>query len=512
MCQRSSFGGGKTGYAQGGHAVAAVKLFDQILQLGMMPNQSTFSNLLRACASLATLEQCEQVHSHIIKCGIELDIFMGNALVDAYSKCKSIENARQIFDHMSEIDVVTCTSMIAGYTQSGHGEKALELSWNMHCKGMELDQFAFSSALNACAGLSALEQGKQFHAHVFKVGYESDVFAGNALINMYAKCGSIEDACQTFYRIPERDVVSWTAVIAGCAHHGRGHEALHLFEQMLQVGIKPNNITLISVLSACNHAGLVDEACLYFESMIRDHGIEPGVEHYACLVDILGRTGQLDEAERLVNEMPFEPNASVWGSLLASSRTHGNTELGRRAAEHLFDLEPKGSGTHVLLANMYASAGRWEDVAKVRRMMKEGGIKKEPGCSWIEVKNTVHTFVADDTSHPQVEEIYAILERLMGQIEEVGYVPKTEFVLHDIEQNEKENLLYYHSEKLALAFGLISTCPGSPVRIMKNIRVCGDCHSAIKFISKIVDREIILRDTNRFHHFMNGLCSCGDYW
>eukprot|EP01018_Ginkgo_biloba_P003036 Gb_26695 [translate_table: standard] len=500
------------GYAQAGHAAEAMKIFDQILQLGMKPNQSTLSSVLKSCSGLATPEECRQVHSYIIKTGTESDIFMGNALVDAYCKCGGIETARKVFDQMSERDVVSCTSLIAGYAQSGQGEEALDLSWKMQCEGIKPDQFAFSSALNACASLSALEQGKQFHVHVFKAGFESDVFAGNALVNMYAKCGSIEDAHQAFDNILERDVVSWTAIIAGCAHHGQGIAALKLFEQMLKVGMKPNHITFVSVMSACNHAGLVDEGRLHFESMSRDHGIEPGTEHYACMVDLLGRAGRVDEAEKLVNEMPFKANASVWGALLGACRIHGNMDLGRRAAEHLFELEPEKSGTHVLLANMYAAAGKWDDVANVRRMMKDSRVKKEPGCSWIEVKNMVHAFVVEDRSHPQTDEIYAMLERLSRQMEEAGYVPNTNFVLHNVEQHEKEHLLCYHSEKLALSFALINTPPGSPIRIKKNIRVCGDCHTAIKFISRIVEREIVLRDTNRFHHFNDGLCSCGDYW
>lgn len=281
---------------------------------------------------------------------------------------------------------------------------------------------------------------------------------------------------------------------------------------MQQAGVKPNNITFVCVLSACSHAGLVDEGRHYFDSMFCDHGIMSTSEHYACMVDLLGRAGRIKEAEELINKMPIEPSASVWGALLGACRVHGDIELGKRAAENLLKLEPQCAGTHVLLSNIYAAAGRWDDVARVRKLMKDRGVKKETGVSWIEVRNTVHAFAVGDSLHPESERIHAMLETLTQQMKDAGYSPDTNCVLRDVEEEQKERILQHHSEKLALAFGLLTSPPGATIRIKKNLRVCDDCHSSIKFISKIVGREIIVRDTHRFHVFSGGLCSCKNYW
>lgn len=281
---------------------------------------------------------------------------------------------------------------------------------------------------------------------------------------------------------------------------------------MLQAPVKLNHSTFFGVLSACNYAGLVDEGRGYFESMRRDHGIEPRGEHYACMIDLLGHTGRLEEAVGIVDSAPFTPNAVMWGTLLSVCRCHGNAEIGRRAAEVLFELEPHNPAPYVQLANIYAAASRWDDVAEVRKAMKDRGLRKKPGCSWIQVKHQVHAFVVDDRSHPQTEDIYATLEKLDEQIKAVGYVPDKSFALHDIADDHKEQSLCHHSEKLAIAFGHMSTPLGMPLRIIKNLRMCGDCHNATKFISTIVLREIIVRDANRFHHFRDGSCSCRDFW
>jgi len=410
---------------------------------------------------------------------------------------------------MSERNVVSWNALIAGYTQNNNGEDALKLYSQMQGIGMKPSAFTFSSILSACASLAVMEQGKWVHAHIIKTGCKLDVFVGNALVDMYGKCGCIEDARQVFDRLPRRDVVSWNAMITVCAQHGHGKEAVRLFENMQLAGLNPNRITILCVLSACSHAGLVNEGRFYFDSMNSKHGITPTADHYACIVDILGRAGHINEAEDLINRMPIEPTAGIWGALLGACRVHGNMDVGKRAAECLFELEPHDAGPRVLLSNIYAAAGRWDDAAKVRKMMKESGVKKEPGCSWVEVENTVHTFVVNDRSHPLTEKIYAMLKDLNGKMKEAGYVVEANSVVLAV---KKEDTYSYHSEKIALAFSLISTPTGAVIRIKKNLRVCSDCHSAFKFISKIVGREIVVRDTNRFHHFKEGVCSCGDYW
>eukprot|EP01018_Ginkgo_biloba_P019175 Gb_04167 [translate_table: standard] len=500
------------GYTQSGHSNEALKLFNQMQLEEIKPDLITMVSVLPACTHSETLQKGKQIHGYIIRNGFELDDFVGISLIDMYAKCGDIEIAGQLFDKNSKRDVVSWNAMIAGCTQSGHPSKALTLFRQMLLVDVIPNLVSMVSVLPACAHLAALQQGKWIHGYIIRSGFESDIAVGTALINMYAKCGSIDDARQLFDKMSERDVVSWSAMIAGYGMHGHGEKALALFSQMRQKGIKPNHITFISVLSACSHTGLVDEGWQYFDSMIQDYFITPTVEHYACMVDLLGRSGLLVEAQNFIQKMPLEPDARVWGALLGACRIHCNFVLGEHVAERLFELEPENAGCYVLLSNIYAEAGRWDDVAKVRTMMKDRGLKKTPGCSLIEINNRVHAFHVGDRSYLQCEEIYAMLETLAEQMKEAGYVPNTNFVLHDVEEEVKEHMLFIHSEKLAIAFGLINTSPGTLIRITKNLRVCGDCHSATKLISKIVNREIIVRDANRFHHFKDGLCSCRDYW
>jgi pentatricopeptide repeat protein len=328
-----------------------------------------------------------------------------NALLAGYCQNERVTDAHHLFDKMAKQDVVSWNTMIAGYAQSEHGEEALKLFLMMKRAGKIPNQSTYTSYLHACAGIAGFEQGKQVHAHILKIGFKSDVFVGNGLITMYAKCGSIGCADQLFREMPKRDVVSWTAMIFGYAQNGKGNEAVQLFEEMKMAGIKPNQITMTGVLSACSHVGLVDEGCHYFNSMSRDLSITPIADHHACIVDLLCRAGRLDEAEAFIKSMPFEPDMAVLASLLAACRAHVNVELGKWTAERMFELEPQNSTTYILLSNIYAAADRWDDVRNVRNMMKDTEVKKEPGCSWIEVKSKVHIFLAGDQSYPQSESI-----------------------------------------------------------------------------------------------------------
>eukprot|EP01018_Ginkgo_biloba_P017565 Gb_32051 [translate_table: standard] len=495
-----------------GRLKEALDILQVMDQRGIRVDSRTYASLLQECINTNAVEEGKRVHVHMINTGFEPDVYLRTKLVIMYAKRGSLEYARHMFDKMSERNVVSWNAMIAGYAQGGHAEEALSLFYQMRGAGMKPDQFTFPSILRACASIVSLEQGKQVHACIVKGENSSNIVLGSALVDMYAKCGSIEDARQVFDKMSERNVVSWTAIITGYGKHGRGKEVFQLFEQMQQEGLKPNYVTFLAILSACSHGGLLNEAWHYFESMSRDYCIKPRVEHYSCIVDLLGRAGRLDEAHDFINKMPFEPHAPIWGTLLGACRMHVNMELGKIAAERLFYLDPQNAGKYVVLSNIYAAAGRWDGVSKVRKLMKDRGVKKEPGCSWIEIQKQVHSFLVGDRSHPQTEEIYATLETLSGKLKEAGYVPETNFMLHDVEEEQKERFLCYHSEKLAIAFGIISLPSTMPIRIVKNLRVCGDCHTAIKFISRIVGREIILRDSNRFHHFKWGLCSCGDYW
>lgn len=500
-----------SGYSQHDQAEEALALFPLMLRRGLEPNQFTLSSLLKASGDGTTNKRGRQLHAYCLKCGYDSDVYVGSSLVDMYARYGHLVEARLIFDGLLTKNEVSWNALIAGHSRKGETENALRLFSMMHREDFKPTHFTYSSLCTACASTGSLEQGKWVHAHVIKSGGRLVAFVGNTLLDMYAKSGSIEDAKKVFDRLVKRDVVSWNSMLKGYAQHGLGRKTVQHFEEMMTSGIEPNSITFLSVLTACSHAGLLDEGRHSFELM-KKYKVEPDVSHYVTMVDLLGRAGLLDQAERYIREMPIEPSAAVWGALLGACRMHKNMELGAYAAERVFELDPQDSGPHILLYNMYASAGRWQEAAKVRKMMKESGVKKEPACSWVEIENAVHMFIANDDAHPQWQEICEMWEKISGKIKEIGYVPDTSHVLLFVDQQEREVKLQYHSEKLALAFALLNTPLGSTIRIKKNIRVCGDCHSAIKYVSKVVGREIIVRDTNRFHHFHNGSCSCGDYW
>ncbi|KAE8662078.1 Pentatricopeptide repeat-containing protein [Hibiscus syriacus] len=440
------------------------------------------------------------------------DVTTWNTMITGYAQTGEIAYARDFFDRMPRRDTVSWAAMIAGYAQSGYSEEALLLFVEMKRDGERLNRASFACALSTCAHIAALELGKQLHVRLVKAGYENGSFVGNALLLMYCKCGGIEEACSAFEEIMEKDIVSWNTMIAGYARHGFGIEALKFFGSMKAAGVKPNDTTMVGVLSACSHAGLVDRGMEYFYSMSQDYGITANSRHYTCMVDLLGRAGRLDEAQKLIRNMPFEPDAATWGALLGASRIHGNTKLAETAAELIFEMEPENSGMYVLLSNLYAASGRWVDVSKMRLKMRDTGVKKVPGYSWLEVQNKIHTFSVGDSCHPDRDKIYAYLEELYLKMKREGYVSSTNLILHDVNEEEKEQMLKHHSEKLAVAYGILSIPASRPIRVIKNLRVCEDCHNAIKYISKIAGRLIILRDSNRFHHFKEGSCSCGDYW
>lgn len=434
------------------------------------------------------------------------------AMVTCYAKAGDIELARQVFDEMPERDAVCWNALMDGYVRHGRPDDALTLFRGMLRSGVKPNEVTVVSVLAAISQLGSLETGKWVHSYARSSGIPFTVRLRTALVDMYCKCGSLQDACSVFDCIRDKDVVAWNSMIVGYAMHGKSLEALRVFSEMLKSKVQPTDITFIGVLNACSHAGLIKEGREFFSSMEKDHNIEPKIEHYGCIVDLLGRAGLLEEAYDLVRNMGIRPDPVLWGSLLASCRLHKNMSLGEKIADFLLTNGLSNSGTFVLLSNIYAALGKWEEVARIRRLMKESGIQKEPGCTSIEVDRTVYEFVAGDLSHPMSKEIYVMLEELNVLLRDRGYVSQTELVLHDLEEPEKQQVLAVHSEKLAICFGLISTEPGTTIKIFKNLRVCRDCHTVTKFVSKITGREIVMRDRSRFHHFVDGSCSCGDYW
>lgn len=500
------------GYAEIEDSNAAVEAYILMKEEGTPMNYITFANVLGACLTPQDLlKHGMPIHGHIVLMGFESNKYVQNSLITMYAKCGDLSSSNYIFDGLSNKNSVSWNAMIAANAHHGHGEEILKLIVKMRHTGVELDQFSLSEGLAATAKLATLEEGQQLHSLAMKLGFESDPFIKNAAMDMYGKCGEMDDVLRIVPEPVNRCWLSWNILISAFARHGYFQKARETFHEMLK-HVKPDHVTFVSLLSACSHGGLVEEGLEYYTAMTRKFSVPAGIEHCVCIIDLLGRSGRLTEAETFINEMPVPPNDLVWRSLLASCKIHGNLELARKAAKHLFELDPSDDSNYVLYSNVCATTGRWEDVENVRSQMVSNKIKKKPACSWVKLKDGVSSFGMGDQSHSQARQIYAKLEELRRMIKEAGYVPDTAQSLQDMDEEQKEHNLWNHSERLALAFALSNTPEGSTIRIFKNLRVCGDCHSVYKFICKITRRRIILRDPYRFHHFSGGECSCSDFW
>ncbi|OMO65158.1 hypothetical protein COLO4_31475 [Corchorus olitorius] len=479
----------------------------------ILPSNYTFSAVIKSCSELRAFNTGKIVHCHVLICGYGLDSYVQAALVSFYAKFSNLGIARQIFDKMPEKTVVAWNSMISGYEQNGFGKEAIQLFYLMQDSGVKPDSTTFVCLLSACAQLGAVGLGCWVHEYIVRNCFHVNVVLGTALINMYTRCGSVSAAREVFDSMEEKNVVAWTAMISGYGMHGHGSEAIELFSKMRGHGLRPNNVTFVALLSACAHAGLVSEGRQIYASMTEEYGLVPSVEHHVCMVDMLGRAGHLDEAYQFVKDtIPKEPHPAVFTALLGACKMHKNFDLGVEVAEHLLSIEPENPGHYVMLSNIYALAGRMDRVEKVRNIMIRNRLKKEVGYSTIDVDQKIYLFSMGDKSHPETHVIYRYLDELMSRCREAGYMPASESVMHEVEEEEREHALRYHSEKLAIAYGLLKTSPGMPIRIVKNLRMCEDCHTAIKYISIVANREITVRDRLRFHLFKDGLCSCQDYW
>ncbi|KAL9665489.1 hypothetical protein QQ045_020909 [Rhodiola kirilowii] len=501
-------------YSKREHGSEALSLFVQMLRSGVIANEFTFATVLTMCAGSSGFHLGRQVHSLIIKSKCEAHIFVGSSLLDMYAKAGRIQEARSIFETLPERDVVSCTAIISGYAQLGLDEEAIDMFRRLCINGMYSNYVTFASLLTALSGLAALEYGRQVHGHVFRLELPFYMVLENSLIDMYSKCGKSLYSRNIFDSMAERTTVSWNAMLVCCSKHGMGREVVELFRLMKEDNtVKPDEITFLAVLSGCSHGGMQDRGLDIFDEMVNGkYGMAPKIEHYACVVDLLGRAGLVERAFEFVKQMPFEPTPAILGSLLGACRVHSNVKIGQLAGHRLLEIEPENAGNYVILSNLFASSGRWEDVRRLRELMTEKAVKKEPGRSWIELEQTLHTFHAGDRSHPENKALFAKVKELSVKFREVGYVPDLSCVLHDVDDEQKEKILLGHSEKLALAFGLINTSKRVSLRVIKNLRICADCHSFGKFISKFYSRNVSLRDKNRFHHIVEGVCSCGDYW
>ncbi|ONK79849.1 uncharacterized protein A4U43_C01F10790 [Asparagus officinalis] len=531
------------GFSKARRASESIELFKRMLADGIVPDSAAMVSALSACTQLRDLEYGKWVHRLIdqerilvndnlaaalvdmyAKCG---DIegahqyfhLMGrkilpawNALIDGYCKIGNIDAARSLFNQMGNRDIISYNSMMTGYIHSSRLNEALLLFTELRASHLCPDKFTIVGLLTACASSGSLILGRAMHAYVESCSIEPDIFIGTALVDMYSKCGKMDQAKLVFDRMSRRDVLTWTAIITGFAMNGMGKIALEHFNKMIEEGIRPNAVAYIGVLNACSHSGLIEEGRKYFKEMRDSHNIDPEIEHYGCMVDLFGRCGQLDEAEQIIKEMPMKPNAVIWGSLLNSCRVHKNTDLAKAVAKRVLQLEPDLDAGYVQLYNIYMDSGRKIDASRIRRLMEERGIRKIAGFSSIAVGGKVYKFIAGNRTHPESAEIEEMMREITRRLKEAGYSPMISRVSVEMDEEEKEQALFGHSERMAIAFGIMRLGANVPIHIVKNLRVCEDCHDVIKMIAKIWRRDIVVRDRSRFHHFRHGECSCNDFW
>ena len=506
-----------SGFCQNGEGSKALAFFCRMVEEGVELTDFTLTGVLNACGLLMEAKISKQIHGFILKFGFGSNACIEAALLDMSTRCGRMADAQKMFSQgpFRQSGSIIWTSMICGYARNAQPEEAISLFCQSQLEGaMVVDEVASTAVLGVCGTLAFHEMGKQIHCHALKSGFLSDLGVGNSIITMYSKCSNMDDAIKVFNVMPAHDIVSWNGLIAGHLLHRQGDEALFVWSKMEKAGIKPDTVSFVLIISAYRHtnSNLVDNCRRLFLSMKTIYHIDPTVEHYTSLVGVLGYWGLLEEAEEMINKMPIEPEASVWRALLDACRIHSNTTIGKRAAKHLLAMKPQDPSTYILVSNLYSASGRWHCSDMVREEMRVKGFRKHPGRSWIIHENKVHSFYARDKSHPQAKDIHSGLELLIMECLKAGYVPDTSFVLHEVEEHQKKDFLFYHSAKIAATYGLLMTRPGRPIRIVKNILLCGDCHTFLKYVSIVTGREIFLRDASGHHCFLNGQCSCKDYW
>lgn len=494
--------------AEHGHGEEAGILFEQMQQEGVSPDKVSFICILKACCNAVCLEHGRLIHRQIVESGFGMDVFLGNALIDMYVKCESLEDACTLSNRLPEQNIVTWSVLIGGYVQQGFALEAIQIFDKMNQEGVELDEISFVCALKACSSIAALKQGRQIHGKIIENGYELDKFLSSTLIDMYAKCGNVEDARRAFERLSKKSVVTWSALMSGYAQNGDYTSVVRYFEGMQQAGLEPDDVSFLSLLAGCSHRGLLEKGRAHFRSMRDDHGIAPTIKHHNSMVDILGHAGCLNEVEDLLETIPFQRNLVGWTSLLTSCRSHYNVNIGRRSFDN-FSMMDRGNATgYVLMGNIYSQVGMWEDAEEIEELRRCANGWKKPGKAFIEIGDQVHDFIVGDKTHPQSSAIYAKLESLSFQMREEGYKPRVDLVLDTLSEDDKEDALCGHCEKLAIAFGLICTAQGTTIRVSKNLRMCADCHNVTKMISKLEMREIVVVDAYCIHRFQDGVCSC----
>ncbi|XP_056682953.1 putative pentatricopeptide repeat-containing protein At1g56570 isoform X2 [Spinacia oleracea] len=420
------------GYTHRGDGYGGLRAFQQMLSEGAEQSAFSFSIAVKACALTGASSHGGQLHATSVKYGLNSSLPVMNSIIDMYCWFQCLSEASQCFNEMPQKDIISWNTLISGYKRS-NSTMCLSLFTSMESQGFTPNCFTFTSVVAACADLSILTCGQQIHANILRKGLDRNMAIGNSLIDMYAKCGSISDSRKIFELLSFKDLVSWTSMMIAYGVHGYGVESVKLFDEMVKSGIRPDRVVFMTVLSACSHAGLVNEGLMYFDSMKTEYNIIPDQDIYGCVVDLLGRAGKVEAAYELIQNMPVNPNDSVWGALLGSCKAHKLPNLGKLAAQFMLEAKPDMARTYLLLSNLYASEGEWKDFAKMRKLMKGLGGRKEPGCSWIELKNDVYSFAVGDKVGPQTERVYEVLSMMILHMEVAGYVPDIDYSLHEFE-------------------------------------------------------------------------------
>ncbi|RCV36114.1 hypothetical protein SETIT_7G293800v2 [Setaria italica] len=514
-----------SGYAASGRPREAISLLRDMQFSGVQPNVVTLSTATSVCARLADEGLGRQVHARAEVAGCARDAVVATALVDMYGKAGRVEDSRAVFDGMAAParNAVSWGAMLAVYAQNALGNEAIQLFAELRINGSGLapNHFMLSSVVSACASVVRLSIGKCVHGAVLRLGHGNNEVIAVALVDMYSKCGCYEYSRKVFDRIEQPSLIPYTSIIVAVAKYGLGRCALALLGEMVDRGVQPNDVTLLGVMHACSHSGLVDTGLQLLHSMQSKYGIAPCPSHYTCAVDMLGRAGRFEEAFELAKEAQVAGNEALllWNSLLSACRTHKRLDLATLAGQRVSEFNQDVAGGLVVMSNAYASAGQTDNAAAVRSSMRRRGIRKDPGCSWIEVKDIPYVFYAGAIScaGARADEVLMLLDELECKMREKGYKGRLGSArvsdAHEDDGDEGKGVMVgVHSEILALGFGLLVVPKGMPIRVMKNLRMCCDCHEAFKLISGIVEREFVVRDLNRFHHFEMGSCSCNDYW
>ncbi|VAH54797.1 unnamed protein product [Triticum turgidum subsp. durum] len=526
-----------SGYAHAGRGRDSLLVFREMQRRGdedCQPDEFTFASLLKACSGLGAAREGVQVHAAMSVRGVftASNAILAGALLDVYVKCRCLPVAMQVFDRLERKNAIQWTTVIIGHAQEGQVKEALDLFRRFWSSGVRADGHVLSSVIGVFADFALVEQGRQMHCYTVKNPTGMDVSVSNSLVDMYHKCGLTDEAEQRFWETPMRNVVSWTAMINGLGKHGNGREAIAMFEKMRTEGVEPDEVSYLALLSACSHSGLVEECRCYFSVIQQDRRLRPRAEHYACMVDLLGRAGELAEARDLVATMPMAPTVGVWQTLLSACRVHKDVTTAKEAGEALLAMDGDNPANYVMLSNIFAEAGEWHEHQQVRDAMRRRGLRKQGGCSWVEVGKEAHFFYGGgDTTHPRAADIHRVLRDVESRMRErLGYSagsPAHAAALHDVDEESRAEGLRAHSERLAVGLWLLHHGERhrgdgeeeeeeggrrEVIRVYKNLRVCGDCHEFFKGLSRVVGRAMVVRDANRFHRFQDGACSCKDYW